>query len=133
MIGKLFLGLGLVVFMASSALAETATYGDVDLYGLSRNNSWPLNPPGNDFAMVCNVNGPDGWLAIRSGPGTNFTAKRKLKRLSILEIDTRERKGHWVKVRTAHRDHTPNGRLQAHKNLHVTGWAHDDHLCDFIA
>ncbi len=48
--------------------AEYATYGEVELTGLARENSWPLNPPGNDNAMVCNVNGPDGFLAIRAEP-----------------------------------------------------------------
>ena len=42
--------------------------------------------------MVCNVNGPDGFLSIRSGPGSDFEAVRKLKRLAIVEVDDSERR-----------------------------------------
>ncbi len=116
---------------ATPAHAEERTYGEVDLTGLAR-NSWHLNPAGESNAMVCNVNGPDGWVAIRSGPGTGFAANRKLKRLAILVVDTSQRQGRWVRVTTAYRNHTTNGRRQAHKTLHVSGWAHDGYLCDFL-
>lgn len=114
-----------------SAQAEEASYGKIDLTGLAR-ASWDLNPPGVSAAMVCNVNGPDGFLSIRSGPGTSHKVKRRLKRLAIVDIDTRQRRGNWIRVETAYRTHTTNGARQAMKSLSVTGWAHDGYLCDFI-
>ncbi len=116
---------------ATSASAESRTYGGVSLTGLAR-NSWHLNAPGPQAAMVCNVNGPDGWLAVRSGPGAKYKAKRKLKRLAILEVDTSQRRGRWVRVLTAFRDRTTSGRPQAFRKLNVIGWAHDGYLCDFV-
>ena len=118
-------------FLVSFAAAETRTYGSVDLTGLAR-ASWNLNPLGESNAMVCNVNGPDGFLTIRARPTSSSKANRRLKRLAIVVVDTRNQVGKWVKVVTANRTHTPNGRLQQFKNLHVTGWAHSNHLCDFI-
>lgn len=117
--------------IASGASGEVADYGRISLTGLAR-ESWPYNPAGQELAMVCNVNGPDGFLSIRSGPGTQYDVNRRLNRLAILEIDTRERRGHWVRVRTAYRTHSQAGALQAYRSLHVTGWAHDGYLCDFI-
>ena len=116
---------------ATTAVAEDRTYGRISLTGLAR-NSWHLNAPGPQAAMVCNVNGPDGWLAIRSGPGNGFKANRKLKRLAVVEIDTSQRQGRWVRVLTAFRDHTTSGRPQAFRKLNVVGWAHDGYLCDFL-
>lgn len=116
---------------ATPVSAEDAEYGQVSLTGLAR-NSWHLNPAGSSNAMVCNVNGPHGWVAIRSGPGTGYKAKRKLKRLAILEVDTSQRQGRWIRVITAYRNHTTGGRRQATKSLHVSGWAHDGYLCDFL-
>ena len=121
----------LAVFIAAPAQAEDATYGRIDLTGLARDN-WHLNPPGQWSAMVCNVNGPDGYLSIRSGPGTRYEVKRRLKRLAIVEVDTRVRQGRWIKVVTANRTHSTNGQPQRLKSLHVAGWAHDGYLCDFI-
>ena len=116
--------------LATSALGYEATYGNVWLTGMARVD-WPLNKPGLDSVMVCKVKGPDGFIAIRSGPGTSYKVKRKLKRLAIVRIDTRHRVGHWIKVVTALRSHTPDGRPQRDKRLHVTGWAHDGYLCSF--
>ena len=118
-------------FLVSFAAAETRTYGSVDLMGLAR-ASWDLNPLGESNAMVCNVNGPDGFLTIRARPTSSSKANRRLKRLAIVVIDTRQRVGKWVRVVTANRTHSPNGRIQQFKNLHVTGWAHSNYLCDFI-
>ena len=117
--------------LVSYAGAETRTYGSIDLTGLAR-ASWDLNPLGESNAMVCNVNGPDGFLTIRARPNSNSKANRRLKRLAIVVVDTRERAGKWVKVVTANRTHSPNGRPQQFKNLHVTGWAHSNYLCDFL-
>ncbi len=119
-------------FLAAPACAETAVYGEVDLTGLGR-NSWPLNPSfASHNAMVCNVNGPDGFLSIRSGPGSDFKAVRKLKRLAIVEVDDSERRGRWVRVVNAYRTVSPEGRSVAQRPLTVQGWAHDGYLCDFI-
>jgi hypothetical protein len=112
--------------------SETAVYGEVDLGGLDREN-WGLNPQlATQLSMVCNVNGPDGFLSIRSGPGSDFKAVRKLNRLAIVEVDASERRGHWVRVVTAYRTVSPEGRSVAYKPLPVQGWAHDEYLCAFI-
>ena len=119
------------MLLISPTSAETRTYGLVDLTGLAR-GSWDLNPLGESNAMVCNVNGPDGFLTIRARPTSSSKANRRLKRLAIVVVNTRERVGKWVRVVTAHRTHTPNGRPQQFKSLHVSGWAHSNYLCDFL-
>ncbi len=124
-------GLVALIFLGNDVAAERANYGSVDLTGLAR-VSWPDNPPGPSNTMVCNVNGPDGYLSIRSGPGTQHSVNRNLKRLAIIEVDTRHRRGRWAKVLTAYRTHTIDGVRQGDKSLHVTGWAHDGYLCDFL-
>lgn len=117
--------------LATAAMAEEATYGAVDLTGLAR-NSWSLNPPGESNAMVCNVNGPDGFLTIRAAPTADSAAARQLKRLAIVVVDTGDRQGNWIRVLSAHRTHTTDGQPQAFKALPVEGWAHDNYLCDFL-
>ena len=118
--------------MAAPAVAEIAVYGEVELTGLGR-DSWPLNPSfASHNAMVCNVNGPDGFLSIRSGPGSDFEAVRKLKRLAIVEVDDSERRGHWVRAVNAYRTVSSEGRGVYPKELPVQGWVHDGYLCDFI-
>lgn len=120
-----------VLPVSAPAFAEEREYGSVWLNGLARND-WHLNPAGEDNTMVCNVNGADGWLAIRSGPGSKYAARRKLKRLAIVVVDTSKRNGHWVRVTGAHRTHTVHGlRLSKYRDLPVTGWAHDGYLCGF--
>lgn len=126
---KLMLILSLIPVFA---FGEYQRYGEVDLIGLSRNN-WPHNERGVYASMVCNVNGPDGFLSVRSGPGTQYSIRRNLKRLAILHVDTRYRQGHWIYVRTAYRTHSEDGyRLDHTRRLHVEGWAHDGYLCDFV-
>ena len=96
---KIFVvGLTTLFFLGNAAVAEEAEYGKISLNGLSRNVDWPNNPAGESSSMVCNVNGPDGYVSVRSGPGTDYEIKRSLKRLAIIDIDTRDRQGHWVKV-----------------------------------
>ena len=111
--------------------AEHRVYGEVDLTGLAR-ESWPLNPPGLQNAMVCNVNGPDGFLTVRSGPDTSFDKVRAFGRLVILEVDTSQRRGNWIYVQNAYRTVTKDGISQPYKPLPVKGWAHDSYMCDFI-
>ncbi len=118
-----------LLLAAGSAAAEEATYGEVYLNGLLRDQDMQQ---GNENAMVCNVNGPEGYLSIRSGPGTEYEAVRKLKRLAVLALDTSQRRGNWIRVYGAHRNTTPEGRAQAYKGLPVQGWAHDGYLCDFL-
>jgi hypothetical protein len=114
------------------AFAEEGTYGSIYLSGMAR-DSWSLNPPGPANAMVCNVNGPDGFLSVRSCASTDCPIVRSLKRLAILQLDTRYRNGHWVFVTGAYRSHSPDGdRLAETKILAVRGWAHDGYLCDFL-
>lgn len=117
---------------AGAAAAEYAAYGRIELNGLAR-EQFHLNPSIREqFVMVCNVNGPDGFLSVRSGPSTQHKVKRRLNRLAILTVDTHQRKGRWIRVLTAHRDYTKDGRPQDYKSLHVTGWAHDGFMCDFL-
>jgi hypothetical protein len=118
--------------LALPAAAEEAVYGDVDLTGLGRKD-WPLNPSfATHNAMVCNVNGPDGFLSIRGGPGSDFKAVRKLNRLAIVEVDDGERRGRWVRVLNAYRTVSPQGYDVPLKELPVQGWAHDGYLCSFL-
>ena len=68
------------VLVAPAVHAEEATYGNVYLSGLARDVDWPFNAAGISSAMVCNVNGPDGFLSVRSGPGTNYEQVRAFNR-----------------------------------------------------
>lgn len=120
-----------ICLVAMPAMAEDAEYGAVWLTGLAR-DSWPLNPLGESSAMVCNVNGPDGYLSVRAGPGTEYEIRRNLKRLVIFTVDTRQRQGHWIRVLDAHRNTDEDGNNILFKHLPVVGWAHDGYLCDFI-
>lgn len=115
----------------SDAVAEEAIYGAIDLTGKAR-ASWNLNPPGYSNTMVCNVNGDDGWLALRSGPGTNFSIKRKFYRLALFAVDTSRRSGHWVRVSDVSRSFNPEGIPMDYINYNISGWAHDGFLCDFL-
>ncbi len=120
------------VAIAPSAHAENRTYGQVYLAGLARDNAWPLNAPGLNYVMVCNVNGPDGFLSVRSGAGTEYQQVRAFNRLAILEVDTTNRRGNWVRVVDGSRTHSKDGFPQEYKHLSVSGWAHDGYLCDFV-
>ena len=119
----------MLALLVGPVAAEQRTYGEVYLNGLLRDQNLRQ---GNENAMVCNVNGPDGFLTIRSGPGTEYASVRKLKRLAVLALDTSQRRGNWIRVYGAHRNTTPEGRAQSYKGLPVQGWAHDGYLCDFI-
>ncbi|MFV0408257.1 MAG: hypothetical protein ACK5LJ_00715 [Paracoccus sp. (in: a-proteobacteria)] len=121
------------LLFAPMAVAEQAEYGHIELTGLAR-LSWPLNPPGLSYAMVCNVNGPDGFLSIRQGPGTQYGINRNLKRLAIVTVDTAQRQGHWIRVTDAYRNHTVDGRdlPGGYRLLPVQGWAHDGYLSDYL-
>lgn len=116
------------VLLALPAAAERGQFGEVFLNGLARDQ--PLI--GREAVMVCNVSAVDGFLSIRAGPGTQHGIVRKLKRLAVVEINASERRGRWVRVLSADRNVTPDGRGQAFKSLPVQGWAHDGYLCDFI-
>ncbi|WP_341367175.1 hypothetical protein [Yoonia sp. BS5-3] len=122
----------LSVICATAGLAEDRTYGSVYLSGLARVDTWPYNSPGVFSAMVCNVNGPDGFLSVRDGPGSEYEQVRAFNRLAILEVDTRDRIGNWVRVVSGSRTHTPAGYPQEYRALPVRGWAHDSYLCSFI-
>lgn len=128
----LLVGMAVLLLAGQPAIAEEAVYGSVELTGLARVTDWPLNKPGPSNTMVCNVNGPDGFLSIRSGPGTQHPANRKLNRLAIVEVDTRQRRGNWISVLTAYRTHDINGNRITLKELPVSGWAHDGYLCAFL-
>lgn len=124
--------LALTISIAAPVNAEEGMYGDVYLGGLARDVSWPLNARGESLVMVCNVNGPDGYLSVRMGPTADQPAMRSFNRLAILTVDTRERHGHWVRVLGGRRTHTVNGAALAYAPaLPVVGWAHDGYLCAF--
>lgn len=118
--------------MAGPLAAETADYSAISLGGLARDTAWPYNAAGASFAMVCNVNGPDRLLTIRVEPTANSASQRKFNRLIVVEVDTRQRYGSWVRVLGGYRNHEKNSNPQEYKNLPVTGWAHDRYLCSFI-
>ncbi|MCP5087348.1 MAG: hypothetical protein GY952_11160 [Rhodobacteraceae bacterium] len=122
----------LYFLVVTPAVAEQANYGNVTLTGLARDIDWPYNQSGASYAMVCNVNGPEGFLTIRAGPGSHSASVRKLNRLAIVEVDTRYRQGSWVQVIDAYRTHTKSGTPQNYKSLRVHGWAHDGYLCAFL-
>lgn len=129
---KRYLAGFIALFAATGVMAEEQTYGAVDLMGLSRDADWPYNAAGESFSMVCNVNGPDGFLSVRSGPGSDFAQVRAFNRLAILTVDTSERRGNWVRIVNGVRTHTKDGDAQAYKPLPVSGWAHDGYLCSFL-
>lgn len=123
-----------IAMMASiAASAEYNSYGSVSLNGLARANDWPLNPPGYSNVMVCNVNGPDGFLTVRSCPSTSCSKVRAFNRLAVLVVDTRYRNGNWVWVTEAYRNHDKNGnRYVETQHFAVEGWAHDGYMCSFL-
>lgn len=128
----ILLALAALLCASPSVQAEEASYGLIELLGLSRDTDWPLNASGPTNAMVCNVNGPDRFLSVRSGPGADYPVERSFNRLTILEVDTGQRRGAWIRVLGAHRTHTTDGQPQEYRDLAVTGWAHDGYLCSFI-
>ncbi|MFT5628852.1 MAG: hypothetical protein ACI82I_000942 [Gammaproteobacteria bacterium] len=128
---KCMIAIALTVTFAVPAGAEEGVYGDIYLGGLARDVEWPLNEPGETNVMVCNVNGPEGYLSVRMGPGTDHAEMRSFNRLAILVVDTREWYGHWIRVVEGMRSHTADGIPQNFKPLPVTGWAHDGYLCSF--
>ncbi|MGC1495886.1 MAG: hypothetical protein WA790_08755 [Sulfitobacter sp.] len=122
----------LCLSLAAPVVAEQADYGEVALTGLAR-ESWPYNQSYFiQHAMVCNVNGPDGFLTIRTGPDASFPKARALNRLAVVTVDISQRRGRWIRVVDAQRTVTKDGYSQPLKHLPVQGWAHDGYLCDFI-
>lgn len=122
------------LFLCISAplIAEQADYGEVALTGLAR-ESWPYNQHVDEhYVMVCNVNGADGFLSIRTGPDASYPQARAFKRLVTVVVDITQRQGRWVRVVDAFREVTEDGYWQDLKQLPVQGWAHDGYLCDFI-
>ena len=113
------------------AQAEQATYGAVELTGLA-SRDWHLNKPGLENAMVCNLKSAQAALPVRAGPGNQHAVRRSFHRLAILVIDTRNRERQWVRVASAHRTHSPQGRRIKFKALPVQGWANSKFLCGFL-
>lgn len=128
-----FVILVVAALCAAPVAAEQRSYGDVLLRGLAR-DFWVKRPEAKAWrAMVCNVNGPDGFLSVRSGPGTDFKAVRSFKRLAVIDLDLTERRGRWVRVTGAHRHMSPEGSRVQRRNLAVQGWVHDGYLCAYVA
>ena len=84
-----------LALIAPPAMAERGHSGNVYLKGLAR-DVWPDS--GLWRAMVCNVNGPDGFLSVCAGAGTNFEVVRSFNRLAVLNLDLSQRRGRWVRV-----------------------------------
>ena len=126
-----FCALLLTAAMPIAVNAENAVYGEVQLSGLARDN-WPLSSNSRLDTMVCNVNGPDGYLTVRSGPDVSYPQVRAFARLAILTVDISQRRGNWVRIVDGYRSVTPDGVLRPGKRLAIEGWAHDGYLCDFI-
>ena len=82
--------------------------------------------------MVCNVNGPDGFLTVRKGPGTSYEKVRAFERLAVLRVDITQRQGRWVRVIDGSRSVRKTGESQAYRHLPVEGWVHDGYLCSFL-
>lgn len=131
MLKRPMIAIALAATLVAPAIAEVDVYGNIYLGGLARDVQWSFNAAGETNVMVCNVNGPDGYLSVRSGPGTGYAEIRSFNRLAILIVDTRQRDGNWVKVVDGMRSHTAGGVPQDFKRLPVTGWAHDSYLCSF--
>ena len=138
---KIFFAILGTFIVSTNVYAERATYGSVYLNGLSR-DGWniPGNPP-IDNAMVCNVNGGDGFLALRSctGPKEQCPQVRTFRRLAVMQVDTRQRVGNWVRVVGSYRKHDEHGNRLAQRidnrttgNGIVDGWMHDGYLCSFL-
>lgn len=127
--------MGAVITAATlPAMAEYQTYENVTLDGLSRDGSWSYEEPGPALVMVCNVNGPDGYLSIRTCASSKCATVDQLVRLTIIEVDTRYRKGHWVRVRSAYQTHDEDGFQYDETNeIPAEGWAHDGYMCDFVS
>lgn len=122
--------LGVVAALcAAPAAAERGDFGEVYLNGLARDQIESGSP---ENAMVCNVNGPDGFVSVRSGPGTEFKINRNLARFANVQYDPASRQGRWVRILDAHRQTSASGGPHPYKPLPVQGWAHDGYLCDFI-
>ncbi|WP_370400845.1 SH3 domain-containing protein [Sulfitobacter sp. JB4-11] len=119
-----------VLLLPQTTRAEYAVYGEVELAGLAREN-WQYSTVALLDAMVCNVNGPDGFLTVRSGPDSSYAKVRAFNRLAILTVDIREQYGSWVRIVDGYRTVTQNGISQPVKELPVYGWAHTGYLCDF--
>ncbi|WP_299023974.1 SH3 domain-containing protein [uncultured Sulfitobacter sp.] len=133
MIARLALAAMVLLVSVPPVLAETQFYNNVYLKGLAR-DYWTKQPEAERWrAMVCNVNGPDGFLSVRSGPGTDFKVVRSFKRLAVINLDLTERRGRWVRVTGAYRHMSPEGRRVTRRELPVQGWVHDGYLCAYVA
>jgi uncharacterized protein YraI len=72
--------LGLAFVLASVSVFASAAHATVDA----------------ECAVVLKT--PDGFLALRAGPGTRFEMKKKLKRGDFLVLSTDDDGGKWVEV-----------------------------------
>lgn len=134
MICKLFryvAGMAALCLTALPASAEEAVYGEVVLTGLAR-QSWMLPGSAVQDVMVCNLDGPDGFLTIRAGPGKDYPKVRAFHRLATLTVDVGALRGRWVRVVDGGRSVTKEGAGQQYTHLPVQGWAHDGYLCSFL-
>jgi len=81
--------------------------------------------------MVCNVNGPDGFLTIRDGPGYSYSNARALNRLANVVLNISQRQGRRVKVLDAYPRVSKDGNKQAFKRLAIQGRVDDGYFCTF--
>lgn len=119
-----------LALIAPPAMAERGHSGNVYLKGLAR-DVWPDS--GLWRAMVCNVNGPDGFLSVCAGAGTNFEVVRSFNRLAVLNLDLSQRRGRWVRVTGGYRNVSQQSNPVARRDLPVRGWVHDGYLCAYVS
>ena len=121
-----------LAFFPLASSADTGCYGDYCMNDTINNYyDFYTHFPGAEVSVwVCNVNGPDGFLSVRDGPGTEYPILRKLERFANVTIDSDDRIGSWVRVLSADREISKNGYDQEYVDLHVAGWAHENFLCD---
>jgi len=122
----------MVCLLPFPVLSEEGTFGSITLGGLAREN-WDLNPPGDVYAMVCNVEAPDQTLPVYAGPGADHDVLHRLDRLTTIDVHTGTREGEWIKVISVIKEYSTEGvPLDETKTVPVDGWVSDAFVCDYF-
>ena len=121
-----------LAFFPLASSADTGCYGDYCMNDTINNyyDFYTHFPGSVVYVWVCNVNGPDDFMSVRSGPGTQYPTSGELERFANVTINSDERVGRWVRVLSADRNISKDGYDQKHVDLRVAGWAHQNFLCD---
>lgn len=102
------------------------------IIGLARDGSFTLREGPWPTVMVCNLDDPQDYISVRTGPGEEHAIARSLNRFAVVVVDASQRQGNWVRVLGAGRTEDVHGDTVDPVDLPVTGWAHDGYLCDFL-